>query len=82
MIMMLKFKQHDFPKENFKEAVKKPLVIKCKQIDEPFEVETMEGIMKGKKGDWLMMGVKGELYPCDQNIFNETYDIISHKPSK
>jgi hypothetical protein len=26
-------------------------------VDEPFEVETIEGIMKGKAGDWLMIGI-------------------------
>ena len=49
------------------------------QINEPFQVETMEGILEGKAGDYLMIGVRGEMYPCDQDIFNETYDIVSGK---
>jgi hypothetical protein len=47
------------------------------QIDEAFEVETMEGTLRGKKGDWLMIGVNGEVYPCDREIFDKTYTIIS-----
>lgn len=55
---------------------KKPIIITAYQIDEAFEVETMEGIMSGKANDYLMIGVKGEMYPCDKKIFEETYDII------
>jgi len=73
---MLKFKQYQVPDLNFKKALKKPIPIQCFQIDEAFEVETMEGVMKGKKGDWLMVGVSGEMYPCDKAIFKKTYSII------
>ena len=70
------FKSHIVPDLEFKKAKKKPIEIKCIQIDEPFQVETMEGTMTGKKGDWLMVGVNGEMYPCDNEIFIKTYDII------
>lgn len=73
---MLKFTQDKNPKLDFKKAKKKPIPIKCIQIDEPFEVESMEGLVKGKKGDWLMIGVSGEKYVCDAGIFKKTYDII------
>lgn len=72
---MLKFSQNEMPKITLCSAKKKPISIKCAQIDEPFEVETMEGIMKGKAGDWLMIGVNGEKYVCDNAIFKKTYDI-------
>lgn len=73
---MLKFSQYKLPELDFKKAIKKPLIIHCSQIDEPFEVQTLEGILLGKKDDWLMVGVRGELYPCDQEIFKETYDLM------
>ncbi len=73
---MLKFTQGKAPSLDFKKAVKKPIPIQCIQIDEPFEVETMEGIMKGKAGDWLMIGVNNEKYVCDAAIFNKTYEIV------
>jgi hypothetical protein len=53
---------------------KKPVVIEATQMPEPFEVETKEGTMRGKAGDWLITGVRGEKYPCDDGIFRETYD--------
>lgn len=72
---MIEFKQNEIPDLNFKKAIKKPIPIKCLQMNEPFEVQTMEGVMKGKKGDWLMVGITGEMYPCDDEIFRATYDL-------
>ena len=60
----------------FKKAIKKPIPVECYQMDEDFEVETLEGVMTGKKGDWLMKGVNGELYPCANDIFMKSYDLI------
>jgi len=39
-------------------------------------VDTLEGIMKAKKGDWIIKGVNGEIYPCDDKVFKKTYNII------
>lgn len=47
--------------------------IKAVQMDEPFEVETLEGTMKGKAGDWLAEGIEGERWPIDAAIFEKTY---------
>jgi hypothetical protein len=55
---------------------KKPIVIKAVEINESFEVNTIEGNMKGKPGDFLIIGVQGELYPCDRQIFIQTYDHV------
>jgi len=63
--------------EGFKKYRKKPVIVHAKQMDAPFEVETMEGKLKGKAGDFLIIGVKGERYPCDQEIFNMTYEEVS-----
>lgn len=58
---------------DFEKVQKKPITVEAVQIEEPFEVETLEGIMQGKAGDYLMKGVRGELYVCDQSIFDQTY---------
>lgn len=73
---MLSFKVNEIPNYEFKQAVKKPVPVRCIQLHEPFRVETMEGVMEGKAGDYLIIGVKGEMYPCDKTIFEETYDIL------
>ena len=74
---MRKFASGKLPDLNFKEAIKRPIKIRCVQIDEDFEVETMEGVLTGQKGDWLMVGVEGELYPCNSRVFEATYDIVN-----
>jgi hypothetical protein len=38
-------------------------------------VETLEGMMLGRTGDFLIKGVKGELYPCKPDIFEMTYEV-------
>jgi len=73
---MITFRKGDPPDLEYKQAIKKPIAVKCVQINEPFTVETMEGLMKGKKDDWLMIGIHGEMYPIDHDIFMKTYDLI------
>ena len=40
------------------------------------EVVTLEGKMRIDPGDWLIRGVKGELYPCKPDIFEATYEKV------
>ena len=37
-------------------------------------IHTLEGVMRASKGDWVIKGVNGELYPCKPNIFDKTYE--------
>ena len=37
-------------------------------------IETLEGTMTASVGDWIIRGVKGELYPCKPDIFEATYE--------
>ena len=37
-------------------------------------IETLEGTMTAKVGDWIIRGVKGELYPCKNDVFEATYE--------
>lgn len=39
-------------------------------------VKTLEGNMKAEVGDYIIKGVKGELYPCKPDIFKQTYDEV------
>jgi len=70
------FKKGEIPEGvDFIKAMKKPIEISVSKIEEQFQVETLEGVMTGKSGDWLMIGVNGEMYPCDAEIFEKTYNI-------
>lgn len=37
-------------------------------------IPTLEGTMLAVQGDWIIRGVKGELYPCKPDIFDATYE--------
>lgn len=79
---MLEFKKGQVPELPFKRAVKKPIPLRCIQLHQPFTVETMEGKLSGKAGDWLMIGIHGEMYPIDKEIFEKTYELLPPgKPS-
>ena len=36
-------------------------------------VPTMEGLMTATAGDYIIKGIKGEFYPCNEEIFLLTY---------
>ena len=59
-----------------KQYVKKPIPIKAMQISEEFAVDTLEGRHTGKAGDYLVIGIRGERYPCDKSIFEESYEAV------
>ena len=39
-------------------------------------IQTLEGKMRGDLGDWIIRGVKGELYPCKPDVFALTYEPV------
>ncbi len=66
----------DYTLQYSKKFRKKPIVVSAEQMLDEFKVETLEGTMQGKKGDYLIRGINGELYPCDSNIFKKTYEVV------
>ena len=43
--------------------------------DAKMYIRTLEGTMRAEIGDWIIKGVKGELYPCKPDIFEATYEL-------
>jgi len=39
-------------------------------------IETLEGKMFIRKGDYIITGIAGERYPCKPDIFNKTYERV------
>ena len=39
-------------------------------------IPTLEGTMTARPGDYIIRGVKGELYPCKPDIFKETNEPV------
>ena len=51
-----------------------PVIVSAMKVEEPFRVKSLEGdYAQGKPGDWLIHGIKGENYICDNDIFHKTY---------
>lgn len=42
--------------------------------DACYLIPTLEGTMRFERGDMLITGVKGEIYPCKPDIFAATYE--------
>ncbi len=55
--------------------VKAPVVVRAKRLTECVFIPTLEGVMRGEPGDWLIEGVKGEVYACKPDIFEATYEM-------
>lgn len=41
-----------------------------------FGISTLEGLMFAGPGDWIIRGIKGEVYPCKPDIFAATYEAV------
>lgn len=64
--------------DSMKPCMKRPIVVHAVQVNEEFRVNSLEGdYAQGKAGDYLMRGVNGELYICDREIFEKTYDFVN-----
>jgi hypothetical protein len=40
------------------------------------QIDTLEGQMKARRNDYIIQGVKGELYPCKPDIFEAAYEPV------
>jgi hypothetical protein len=59
---------------------KKPVVIEAEgPITEPRDIVTLEGTMRADVGDYVITGVKGEVYPCKPDIFDATYEPVERE---
>lgn len=66
--------QHDYQPRNW------PSWLQVQNVRTAFpdklEIETLEGTMTADKGDWIICGIKGEIYPCKPDIFEATYEKV------
>jgi hypothetical protein len=46
------------------------------RMTQAFEVDTIEGLHTGKAGDWLAIGIHGEMYPIDADVFAATHEEV------
>lgn len=56
-------------------VVERALMIPNAQVNgESLLIHTLEGWMTAGPGDWIIRGIKGEYYPCKDDIFQATYE--------
>ena len=53
---------------------KRPVVIRARVAESREVIHTLEGDMTARPGDYIIEGVKGELYPVKPDIFEATYE--------
>ena len=39
-------------------------------------IKTLEGYICASVGDWIIKGVKGEFYPCKDDVFQKSYEPV------
>lgn len=37
---------------------------------------TLEGVHRVGPDDWIIQGIKGEIYPCKPDVFDATYEAV------
>ena len=57
---------------------KKPIEVDAFRLTHVYgaTIDTREGRMKAKIGDYIIRGVNGEIYPCKPDIFKKTYEPV------
>lgn len=40
------------------------------------QIRTLEGVMTANRGDYVIRGIKGEIYPCKPDIFEASYERV------
>lgn len=74
----------DMVAEFFRRATLWPLWL-CEAYDrgdlevgeDSISIKTPEGEMRAEFADWIIRGIKGEIYPCKPDIFAATYDPVT-----
>ena len=69
--------------DNFEDEFLPLVILACEKSNtaehytfskEGLVIHTLEGDMFVNIGDWVIVGIKGEMYPCKPDIFEATYE--------
>ncbi|MFZ1988237.1 MAG: hypothetical protein WAW96_00560 [Alphaproteobacteria bacterium] len=50
---------------------------KVRFLPHGIEIKTLEGVLTARSEDWVICGLKDEIYPCKPDIFAASYEPIS-----
>lgn len=65
-----------YPDQEAQDSTRPDKGIWINPVDGSLMIRTLEGDMRASLGDFIIKGVKGEFYPCRQDIFEETYEEV------
>jgi hypothetical protein len=57
-----------------------PAVGEIRHVGDQLRIGTLEGPMLASPGDWIIRGIKGELYACKPDVFALTYESVEPEP--
>ena len=63
----------DFDAQAVLRVRKLPIEVTAFEAKVRLRIHTKEGVMIAEPGDFVIKGIAGEYYPCDGNIFKQTY---------
>ena len=66
------------PAADYDEALSVTTWCGGRPVDEGCEIGTLEGTMLARPGDWIIKGIRGEFYPVERSIFEETYEPAAY----
>jgi len=68
----------------WRKARKKPVIVEFREVSgEEEDIKTLEGFLTAKRGKhYVIKGMKGELYPIEKRIFEQTYDVVSDQEAQ
>ena len=55
---------------------KKPIILEAVRLSSQVVLQTLEGEMRGERGDWLVTGVEGEQHIVKDRIFRQIYEPV------
>lgn len=58
---------------------KKPVVVRAYKCTEEEVIHTLEGDMVASVGDYIIVGLKGERYPCKPDVFLASYEEVDEE---
>lgn len=62
--------------ETIRKFRKRPVVVEAYQTQKRLVIQTLEGNMVAEPSDWIIIGIKGERYPCKPEIFDKSYEPL------
>lgn len=64
----------DVPQWFWDAVIARRVAVQCGPENGYVDIKTLEGTMRADEGDYIIQGIKGELYPCKPDSFEATYE--------